>query len=347
MSDDVQMVEAAPKKRTASKNTKNKSTKSRGKTSKKPTPEAPITAPNEIIEPEELPTQVESVPEPAPTPIVEAPEPTRARSRLRSIAERRRSPPRREQFFSQRHPGAYHLVASIPTFAMTAVVAVIGYLVLLNMDRITTLILDPDIVLDYLERNGVMLLILIAMLAVLTYIVYTVGWRYLFPDYYIRYGSADVFDGRLYWSDNHILVRLWDRWYGSPPRTQIRYYVHQSRLPLVLNVITTSPEEWMERKDMWSVVVYERSLRMVVERRKKRTYFETYDDTYHHLAIPTEYVGSSFDVRMKQMLDATTRASYGNPEVSVDIVRNGSTLIGEDFAEAVRNARTNEEQTAT
>lgn len=345
MSDDVQMVEAAPKKRTASKNTKKKSTKSRGETSKKPTPEAPITAPNEIIEPEELPTPVESVPEPAPTPIVEDPKPTRARSRLRSIAGRR-SPPRREQFFSQRHPGAYHLVASIPTFAMTAVVAVIGYLVLINMDRITALILDPSGVISYLERNGMMLLILFSMLAVLVYIIYTVGWRYLFPDYYIRYGSADVFDGRLYWSDNHILVRLWDRWYGSPPRTQIRYFVHQSWLPLVLNVITTSPEERMERKDMWAVVVYEKALRRVVERRKKRTYLETYDGINHHIDIPTEYVRGMFDVRMKEMLDATTRASYGNPEVSVDIVRNGSTLIGEDFAEAVKNARANEEQTS-
>ena len=62
--------------------------------------------------------------------------------------------------------------------------------------------------------------------------------------------------------------------------------------------------------------------------------------------MPTEYVSRSFDSRMKQMLDATTRASYGNPEVSVDIVRYGSAIIGEDFAEAVRNARTNEEQTS-
>lgn len=253
---------------------------------------------------------------------------------------------RRDRFFSEAHPGIYRLITLLPSLAMMAVVAVIGYLILLNMDRITTLILDPDIVLDYLERNGVMLLILISMLAVMIYIVYTVGWRYLFPDYYIRYGSSDVFDGRLYWSDNNILVRLWDRWYGSPPRTRIRYYVHQSRLPLVLNVITTSPEERMERKDMWSVVVHEKSLRRVVDRRRKRTYYETADDTYHHLALPTEYVSRSFDSRMKQMLDATTRASYGNPEVSVDIVRYGSTLIGEDFAEAVKNARTNEEQTS-
>lgn len=253
---------------------------------------------------------------------------------------------RREKFFSEAYPGIYRLITLLPSLAMMAVVAVIGYLILLNMDRITTLILDPDIVLDYLERNGVMLLILIAMLAVMMYIVYTVGWRYVFPDYYIRYGSSDVFDGRLYWSDNNILVRLWDRWYGSPPRTQIRYYVHQSRLPLVLNVITTSPEERMERKDMWSVVVHEKSLRRVVDRRRKRTYYETYDDTYHHLALPTEYVSRSFDSRMKEMLDATTRASYGNPEVSVDIVRYGSTLIGEDFAEAVKNARKVEEQTS-
>jgi len=254
---------------------------------------------------------------------------------------------RREKFFSESHPGIYRLITLLPSLAMMAVVAVIGLLLMINMDMIMTLIMDPRIVLDYLEKNGVMLLILISMLAVMTYIVYTVGWRYVFPDYYIRYGSADVFDGRLYWSDNNILVRLWDRWYGSPPRTKIRYFIHQSRLPLVLNVITTSPEERMERKDMWSVVVHEKSLRRVVDRRGKRTYYETADDTYHHLDIPTEYVESSFDSRMKQMLDATTRASYGNPEVSVDIVRYGSTLIGEDFAEAVRNARTNEEQTAT
>ena len=253
---------------------------------------------------------------------------------------------RREKFFSEAYPGIYRLITLLPSLAMMAVVAVIGYLMLLNMDRITTLILDPDIVLDYLERNGVMLLILIAMLAVMMYIVYTVGWRYLFPDYYIRYGSSDVFDGRLYWSDNNILVRLWDRWYGSPPRTKIRYFIHQSLLPLTLNVVTTSADERMERKDMWSVVVHEKSLRRVVDRRGKRTYYETADDTYHHLAIPTEYVESSFDVRMKQMLDATTRASYGNPEVSVDIVRYGSTLIGEDFAEAVKNARKVEEQTS-
>lgn len=254
---------------------------------------------------------------------------------------------RREKFFSESHPGIYRLITLLPSLAMMAVVAVIGYLILLNMDRITTLILDPDIVLDYLERNGVMLLVLISMLAVMIYIVYTVGWRYLFPDYYIRYGSSDVFDGRLYWSDNNALVRWWDRLYRSPDRKEIRYFIHQSRLPLVLNVVTTLPDEYMERKDMWSVVVHERPLRMVEERRKKRTYFRTYDDTYHHLALPTEYVSRSFDSRMKQMLDATTRASYGNPEVSVDIVRYGSTLIGEDFAEAVRNARTNEEQTAT
>lgn len=254
---------------------------------------------------------------------------------------------RREKFFSESHPGIYRLITLLPSLAMVIVAVGIWYLAMINMDMIMTLIMDPQIVLDYLEKNGVMLLILISMLAVMTYIVYTVGWRYLFPDYYIRYGSADVFDGRLYWSDNNILVRLWDRWYGSPPRTKIRYFIHQSLLPLTLNVVTTSADERMERKDMWSIVVHEKSLRRVVDRRGKRTYYETADDTYHHLAIPTEYVESSFDVRMKQMLDATTRASYGNPEVSVDIVRYGSTLIGEDFAEAVRNARTNEEQTAT
>ncbi len=253
---------------------------------------------------------------------------------------------RRDRFFSESHPGIYRLITLLPSLAMVIVAAGIGLLLMINMDMIMTLIMDPKIVLDYLERNGVMLLILISMLAVMTYIVYTVGWRYLFPDYYIRYGSADVFDGRLYWSDNNILVRLWDRWYGSPPRTKIRYFIHQSLLPLTLNVVTTSADERMERKDMWSIVVHEKSLRRVVDRRGKRTYYETADDTYHHLAIPTEYVESSFDVRMKQMLDATTRASYGNPEVSVDIVRYGSTLVGEDFAEAVRSARANEEQTS-
>jgi hypothetical protein len=253
---------------------------------------------------------------------------------------------RREKFFSESHPGIYRLITLLPSLAMMAVVAVIGLLLMINMDMIMTLIMDPQIVLDYLEQNGVMLLVLISMLAVMIYIVYTVGWRYLFPDYYIRYGSSDVFDGRLYWSDNNILVRLWDRWYGSPPRTKIRYFIHQSLLPLTLNVVTTSADERMERKDIWSIVVHEKSLRRVVDRRRKRTYFETYDDTYHHLALPTEYVSRSFDSRMKQMLDATTRASYGNPEVSVDIVRYGSTLIGEDFAEAVRSARANEEQTS-
>lgn len=254
---------------------------------------------------------------------------------------------RRERFFHEAHPHAYNLVSSLPMLATAAVATLIGYLVLVNMGAITELILHPEDILTYLERNGVALLVLIAMFAVLTYIVYAVGWRFLFPDYFIRYGSADVFDGRLYWSDNNALVRWWDRLYRSPDRKEIRYFIHQSRLPLVLNVVTTLPDEYMERKDMWSVVVHERPLRMVEERRKKRTYFRTYDDTYHHLDLPTGYVGDNFDVRMKQMLDATTRASYGNPEVSVDIVRNGSTLIGEDFAEAVRNARTNEEQTAT
>ena len=51
---------------------------------------------------------------------------------------------------------------------------------------------------------------------------------------------------------------------------------------------------------MWSVVVHEELADG--GRRRKRTYYETADDTYHHLAIPTEYVESSFDVRMKQML---------------------------------------------
>lgn len=254
---------------------------------------------------------------------------------------------RREKFFSESHPGIYRLITSLPSLAMAIIAAGIGLLLMINMDMIMTLIMDPQIVLDYLEQNGVMLLVLISMLAVMMYIVYTVGWRALFPDYYIRYGSADVYDGRLYWSDNHTLVQMWDRWYRSPPRKEIRYFIHQSLLPLTLNVVTTSADERMERKDMWSIVVHERSLRREVDRRRKRTYYETADDTYHHLALPTEYVSRSFDSRMKKMLDATTRASYGNPEVSVDIVRNGSTLIGEDFAEAVRNARTNEEQTAT
>ena len=261
-------------------------------------------------------------------------------SKSRGETRKKQDPkPRRELFFSEAHPTAYNLLTSLPNIGLALGVTLIGALVMINMSRIMTVVMDPQIALEYLESNGTILAVLISMLAVLAYILYTVVWRYLFPDYFIRYGSADVYDGRLYWSDNRPIMQLWDRWYRSPPRTEIRYYIHQSILPLSLNVVTTTPDERMERKDMWSVVVHERSLRRVVDRRKKRTYYQTCDDSYHHLDLPTDYVGNSFDSRMKQMLDATTRASYGNPEVSVDIVRHGSTLIGDDFAAAVREVR--------
>lgn len=336
----------APKRPRASSGTQKKGQNTGTKRAKKAVKsEAPTPPPAEEPAPAPI-IEAEPVPEPVPT-VEAAPQAPEPEKRRRSLPRfKARAHPSREQFFHEKHPGAYNLVTSIPMYCLTAVVVYIGYLVLVNMDAIMALILNPDAVLGYLERNWAILSVFVSLMAVLVYVLYSVGWRALFPDYYIRYDTADVFDGRLYWSDNNALVQLWDRWYGSPERTQIRYFIHQKWLPLTLNVVTTSPEERLERKDMWSVVVLEKRLRKVVERRRKRTYFQTYDDTYHHQDVPEEYVKDNFASRMTQMLDATTRASYGNPEVSVDVVRHGSTLIGEDFREAVENARKDAEQTA-
>ena len=341
---DSQTPKAPAKPKRASTGTAKKTQNTGTKRAKKPVKsEIPEPVPVEVPAPAPI-----IVPEPVPAPVPQIEEPKKRRSLPKLPSRDRRARPTRERFFHESHPGAYNLVSSIPMYCLTAVVIYIAYLVLANMDSIMSLMFNPDAVIGYLERNWVILTVFMTLMAVLVYILYSIGWRAMFPDYFIRYDTADVFDGRLYWSDNHALVQLWDHFYGSPERTQIRYFIHQKWLPLTLNVVTTSPEERLERKDMWSVVVLEKRLRKVVERRRKRTYFQTYDDTYHHQDVPEGYVKDNFSSRMRLMLDATTRASYGNPEVSVDVVRHGSTLIGEDFREAIQDARKNEqEQTPT
>jgi len=175
---------------------------------------------------------------------------------------------------------------------------------------------------------------------------YYVIWRFIFPDYCVGYGKADIYDGRLYWSDTMWPVRLWDRLYRSPERKEIKYWVRQRLFKLTTTVIHTTPEEKMERKDSWSVVVNEQCLRSIIRKERKRLHLRTYTGEYKGQELSLTYVRSTFAARSQVLRDATTYLSQGNPNVQVDSIRGSTVRVSPEFKEAVMDARRKQRQAA-
>jgi hypothetical protein len=266
--------------------------------------------------------------------------------------------PRRAHFFSEVHPRLYRAVTSLFVKSPLIVLA----LVLISFIYREIARKNYDFAIDWMRDSGVLriitslddgnwwqtegiyLLVLLICIIILVYVLYLVLWKLAFPDYFIRYHTSDVYDGRLYWSDKNALVTLWDRFYRSPERLTIKYWIHQRMWPLHLTLLETTPGERFEKVGTYRIVVRERRVRRVVSRMRKGLHLTTIDDLYQGIDVPSTYVRGEFARRMEEMLDATVKASYGNPEVRVDVVRGGASLIRPEFKEEILNARKSPQQ---
>ena len=167
--------------------------------------------------------------------------------------------PPRTKFFSEEHPGAYRLGK---TFGPVLHSWIIGLLLLYSVmgelmrghwlfliDWFNASIIGPGLVRvltvpgawDEFQRYYLTLTLLATILVSLVlYVIYTFLWRYAFRDYFrVIYKDwehklvlSEKREGRLYWWTGNMWYRLWDRLYGSPPRTEHVLYLRPRWRPI-------------------------------------------------------------------------------------------------------------------
>lgn len=239
------------------------------------------------------------------------------------------------KFFSEKHPAIYNAAKLfIPAAPALSFMIVILYDMLSGATALKNILaaIVPryDLALtDYQRWETLGYLDVTIINAALIFIAiiffYVTVWRFLFPVYVIRYGSHNVRDGRLYWTNTNALTRLWDRFYKSPPRPTREYYINHGRLinPLrpenSLTRLTTTTAETFERSP-FAIVVKERVGRYVIGDR----HLTTTNDTIPNTAPDNDYVKEVFATRSADLVNATADLSYANPHIRLDMLADAS-----------------------
>lgn len=239
------------------------------------------------------------------------------------------------KFFSEKYPAVYAsaklLLPAAP--ALTIITALL-------MDMFTGMSALKSILASIMPRYDLALtdytrwetlgyldvtIINAVIIAVAVSAFYFTIWRYLFPAYIIKYGSHNVRDGRLYWSNTNALTRLWDRVYKSPPRATREYWINHGLLinPIrpaaSLTRLTTTTAETFERSP-FAIVVKERVGRYVIGDR----HLTTTNDTIPNTAPDNDYVKEVFATRSADLVNATADLSYANPHIRLDMLADAS-----------------------
>lgn len=270
-----------------------------------------------------------------------------------------------KQFCSEAHPQAYQLVKAFgPRIHTVALGLIIAFAMLSELAHGNALF-----ILDWMEASVVVPTLrdwitmpgafeawataygLIALMAaivaiVVIYALHSMVWRYLFKDYhrviYKDWDSklvlAEPREGRLYWYTGNSLYRLWDRLYGSPPRTEHFLYLRAKTWrpfnilnpPASLYRLRLSPEEKVEFRSSYKVVGHERPYR---RREGVRSYY-THTDRYATGEVPYEQALAEFDRRTGRLVSEMKELTKGNSAIRLDKMRNVE-IAEADFINAV------------
>ena len=280
--------------------------------------------------------------------------------RARNSIKGRRAPGRRTKI-SEDHPEIYSLATTIlPRTPILAILIAIVYSAISSME-----VGNMWFVLDWYEATWILpqivgiftypagpgqwfvdywpLLVLMIMLAVSVLIfVWALPWRVAFKDYVIIRGNTRARDGRVMWSTMNIWTRLWDRIYGTAPRTKVDIWLKTKFWwnPLIpskglLRLTLDREVERPEYNGIFTIEARERRYRQYVG----HDHMITTDDAQQSRPIPLAHINSNFHSRGQRLVRDTQKFSLANPTVRLEKLRGGTHIVPQDLREAADVAR--------
>jgi len=268
----------------------------------------------------------------------------------------------REKLWSETHPGGWKSARNIlPRMHMVAFALFLAYLTIMEL-----IAGNYDFMNDWWEASwigpaflevtasettiqlwwqyyGPEFMIVMIFLFMCVVVCYLCVWRAWFKNY-IKYSEGEPKpEGRCYWRTNNMWTRAWDRAYGSPPRTMNTYWINQGKIFNIFNPnsslirLDTGLDEECEEKGLWKIQVNEKRIRRKVNNSSK--WLTTANELFDNGVIPTDYVEDLFLIMTEKCVKDTKKLTHANPDVRVDVVKSGTSLVLPEWKEAVLNAR--------
>lgn len=324
--------------------------------------------------------------------VEQAPEPERAKRRLFSRkkkeepvkvevaedvpkAKKEKKPrKRREQLFSEKHPGAYGMLTALGprmhtiTFGLVFIyfalkeILVGNFLFLLDwaqkapvigvvMDGID--IYGPE---EFLKAYWPLLVAIVASILVTLYILHKVLWRYFFKDYYVeivdKWGGTGLTlsrDGRLYWYSNNFWHRFWDGIYASPERKTRKLWIHQRgkwfnifNPPASVITVTIGEDEWLEARGVYGIIGHEKPMRHRIGRQEYTTLVTEFTTN----AVPIEQARGVFDKANDRLVAETRKLTQGNAALRLEQMRDGGFVLSQKVRELINDEKQREAKDA-
>jgi hypothetical protein len=282
----------------------------------------------------------------------------KARKEEKRVKEER--PPAK---FSERHPGAYELAATILprspvlllliglTFSALSSMMIGNYLFVMDWYRSSIILPWLGSIFTYSGGPGAwfedywpLLALLGCLAASLLFVVWSLPWRFAFKDYVVVRGNTKSKDGRIMWSTDNIWTRIWDSIYGTPPRDKVELWLKHRFLwnPLMPSkgLVKLTLDRAVEKPRYDGLFCYqaeERRYRMFVGLDE----MVTTDDAQQSRPIPLAEINAAFDTRSSSLVRDTQKFSLANPSVRLDKLRDGTHIVPQDLKEAAEIARAN------
>lgn len=286
----------------------------------------------------------------------------RGDSIVQEQAEKKEEPrPKKEKtrrLFSETHPGAYSLAANIlPRFGLLILGVVLiydafrsilqgdylfvyhWYEATIILPLITGIFIYPGGPGEWFVDYGEITSILLIIFAVLLLVFHRLVWRYLFKDYSIVRGQTELREGRVYWWTGNMWTRVWDAIYHTP-RTEHVLYIKQYRWPPLnplnprssLIKLHLSLDEPVEYDSLFSIVGKEKRYRVYIGEDE----LATTDNAQEGREIPLAEINDIFRQRREHLIGDTQKFSMANPHVRLDLLRDGTYLVPEEFNDQSR-----------
>lgn len=280
---------------------------------------------------------------------------------MRRMRERPRDAERKRTMISQDNPPLYELAATIlPKLPIISLLLVLAFSAVTSMAAGNMwFVLDwyqatwvlPQLVgiftyaggpSEWFAANWPLVMIAVMLLVSVLIFVWALPWRVAFKDYVIVRGNTKARDGRVMWSTMNTWTRLWDRVYGTEPRTQVDIWLKTKLIwnPLLpsrglLHLTLDAEAEHPEYDGPFVVTAEERRYRRYVG----YNHMVTTDDAQQTLPIPLEEITSNFQSRGRLLVDDTQKFSLANPTVRLEKLRGGTHIVPSDLREAADVAR--------
>lgn len=268
--------------------------------------------------------------------------------------------PPREKRFSESYPGAWNLARNLlPRLQVLLPMLILCYSALtetmkgnyafyddwarwLKLPQIMRVLSDIDLLQDTLMADGgyYLMLIIAGVLGIVLF--YEFVWKCAFKEYRKKVYMREYKEGRCYWHDGNYLCRLFDRYYRSPPRETVRFYIRTHWWPplnifnpraSMLEITISQDERYFTRGN--KLVVEEKPIRILTDHNK----MVTRDGSYEGVPVPVQEARDELDSRQSELIKGTQKVTMANPHIRKETLRKSGIVASPEFIEEVRKAK--------